>query len=86
MSLNASQDDSMTLSGHQDDSTSLSTTAPDEDKHMKSVIDVNDDVDESITPLLGHQDTDKSGSSVMNEVKLMIIYDQMLDVDDDGLV
>lgn len=76
----------MTLSGHQDDSTSLSTTAPDEDKHMKSVIDVNDDVDESITPLLGHQDIDKSGSSVMNEVKLMIIYDQMLDVDDDGLV
>lgn len=64
--LNESQDDSMTLSG-QPDSMSLST-GPDDDKNIKSVIDV----DESITPLLGHDD-DKSSSNI-NEVKLMKIY------------
>lgn len=57
----------MTLSG-QPDSISLST----DDKIVKSVIDVNGEIDESITPLLGHDD-DK-GNSNINEVKLMKIY------------
>lgn len=60
--LNESQDESLTLSEQPDSMTSSADV--EDDKHIKSVIDVNED--ESITPLLGNDDDNKSN---MNEVQ-----------------
>lgn len=57
--MSESQDESLTLLGQPD-----SLTAMDEEKSA-SVINVNDDLDESITPLLGDED-DNNGNEVMN--------------------
>jgi hypothetical protein len=60
--LNESQDESLTLSEQPDSMTSSADV--EDDKHIKSVIDVNED--ESITPLLGNDDDNKSN---INEVQ-----------------
>lgn len=57
--LSESQDDSLTLQGHPD-----STTMEENDKNA-SIMNVNDDLDESITPLLGDDD-DNVRNEVMN--------------------
>lgn len=55
--MSESQDDSMTLHGLPDSIV--------EDK-TDSVINLNDDLDESITPLLGGGDDDNNRNEVMN--------------------
>jgi hypothetical protein len=57
--LSESQDESLTLLGHPD-----SSTHSEEDKNG-SIVNVNDDLDESITPLLGDEDSN-SRNEVMN--------------------
>lgn len=55
--LSESQDESLTLLGHHE-----ATTA----EEHKSIINVNDDLDESITPLLGDEDDCKVMNSLFN--------------------
>lgn len=59
--LSESQDDSLTLLGHPDPLTMV-----DGDNKNASLMNVNDDLDESITPLLGDDDDDRNRSEVMN--------------------
>lgn len=58
--LSESQDESLTLLDHPD-----STTMPEGDKSA-SLMNVNDDLDESITPLLGDDEDDRRRNEVMN--------------------
>ncbi|CRL06867.1 CLUMA_CG019466, isoform A [Clunio marinus] len=66
--LSESQDDSLTLSGHQDSSSTM------EDDKNTIIINANDDLEESITPLLGDDGENSRKEQILNARKYSILY------------